>query len=129
MKKPAPSLINVVPYIDVLLVLLVIFMVASNGQKSSMVDLPRAGAGSAVPAKVVRLTLVPSGEALWDGDAVEESALPSLLAPLPPETPIVIEADTRLSYGQVARWMNLLKENGAKRVGLLMQETRGKKAP
>src|SRR4051812_43922052 len=57
------SEINVVPYIDVMLVLLVIFMVTSPMIDPSMINLPTAGRSAQPPAEYIQVSLEPDGEA------------------------------------------------------------------
>jgi biopolymer transport protein TolR len=123
--------INVVPYIDVMLVLLIIFMITAplltQGVK---VELPKAGAEplSARSAKdpVVlsvdrqgRLYLNVGGEPQVpaDPDAIEARAAAALRAD--PQRAVLVKADTAVPYGVVVQAMVILQRAGAGKVGLV----------
>jgi biopolymer transport protein TolR len=123
--------INVVPYIDVMLVLLVIFMVTapmlSQGIK---VDLPKAGAEPIPPDKLEPLVLSIDREGrmylnLGDSKAAqsEERILEVASAAMrrEPERPVLVKADTAVAYGRVVEGMVLLQQSGAKKVGFITQ--------
>jgi biopolymer transport protein TolR len=123
--------INVVPYIDVMLVLLVIFMVTapmlSQGIK---VDLPKAGAEPIEPDKLEPLVLSIDREGrlyvnLGDPDAAQppERVLEVASAALrrEPERPVLVKADTAVAYGRVVEGMVLLQKAGAKKVGFVTE--------
>jgi biopolymer transport protein TolR len=123
------SQINVVPYIDVMLVLLVIFMVTAPMMNPGMVDLPEVSKSSEPPAQPLEVTIKVGGSVvLIDRDAggsarsVSESELVrEVKAALEKkrERPVVVGADRRVEYGQVMRIMDLLQSQGVARVGLL----------
>lgn len=128
-KKPV-SEINVVPYIDVMLVLLIIFMVTAPLITQGVdVDLPQA---SAEPINDDgKLPLVASVDA--DGNyyiniggdqeqamsAADVATLVAAHLQLEPETPVVVRGDGAVSYNQVLQLMVLLQRAGAERVGLM----------
>jgi biopolymer transport protein TolR len=123
--------INVVPYIDVMLVLLVIFMVTapmlSQGIK---VDLPKAGAEPLPQDKLepLVLSIEASGQMYLNigdpnqpltADRVLEVASAAMRRE--PERPVVVKADTAVAYGRVVEGMVLLQQSGAKKVGFATQ--------
>ena len=123
--------INVVPYIDVMLVLLVIFMVTapmlSQGIK---VDLPRAGAEPIAPDKLEPLVLsidragllyvnIGDPDAPQSADRILEIASAALRRE--PERPVLVKADTAVAYGRVVEGMVLLQKSGAKKVGFVTE--------
>jgi biopolymer transport protein TolR len=127
--------INVVPYIDVMLVLLVIFMVTAPLLTQGIeVDLPKA---AAEPLKQELLKdsepLVLSIDAegqyyLSVGDnkdaplpADEVSRLAAAVLRRNAETPVLLNADRRVPYGDVVAAMVLLQEAGAPRIGFLTE--------
>ncbi len=123
--------INVVPYIDVMLVLLIIFMVTapmlSQGIK---VDLPRAGAAPIDPEKLEPLLLSVDREGrfylnIGDGKAglTDERLLEVASAALrrEPERPVLVKADKAVAYGRVVEGMVLLQQSGAKKVGFVTE--------
>ena len=121
--------INVVPYIDVMLVLLIIFMVTapmlSQGIK---VDLPRAAAEPIEPDDLEPLVLSvdPAGDMYLNlGDPQQALAADRLLelaaASLrrEPERPVLVKADRAVPYGRVVEGMVLLQRAGARKVGFV----------
>jgi biopolymer transport protein TolR len=122
--------INVVPYIDVMLVLLIIFMVTapmlSQGIK---VDLPKAAAEPLpADAEPLVLSIDPDGgmylnigdpHAALDADRILE--LVSAVIRREPERPVVVKADTTVQYGRVVEGMALLQQAGAQKVGFATQ--------
>jgi biopolymer transport protein TolR len=126
--------INVVPYIDVMLVLLIIFMITAplltQGVK---VDLPKAGAQALDPEMLKNtLPLVLSVDrtgALYlnigggnpqtalDADTVAARAEVALRRN--PDLPVLLKADNRVEYGSVVRAMVILQKAGAKKVGFI----------
>jgi biopolymer transport protein TolR len=123
--------INVVPYIDVMLVLLVIFMVTapmlSQGIK---VDLPKAAAEPLPPDALEPLVLsIESNGKMYlnIGDPRQPLAADRILEEASavlrrePERPVVVKADTAVAYGRVVEGMVLLQQSGAKKVGFATQ--------
>ncbi len=123
------SQINVVPYIDVMLVLLVIFMVTAPMMNPGMVDLPEVSKSSEPPAQPLEVTIKVGGNVVLidrevggSARSVSESELVrEVKAALEKkrERPVVVGADRRVEYGQVMRIMDLLQSQGVARVGLL----------
>ncbi len=124
--------INVVPYIDVMLVLLVIFMITVPLlQQGVEVELPRADAATLPPDE--RRTLILNVDAKGNyylnfaGDSPErvdaETAAVRAAAVLSrdPQTPVLVRADSNIAYGVVIQAMVLLQQAGANKVGLSTQ--------
>jgi biopolymer transport protein TolR len=123
--------INVVPYIDVMLVLLVIFMVTAPMLPNATVDLPSVA--KAVQAKVAPMEIIVKGERNWalrdrqtqtEPSPVKEAELLDKLRAAQaanPERPVVIAADKSVRYEAVMKVMDLLQKNNIKKVGLLVQ--------
>jgi biopolymer transport protein TolR len=123
--------INVVPMIDVMLVLLVIFMVTAPFINPAQVELPSVGKTSQAPAKPLEVIIKESGEYVLknraaDGieRAVTKHELAAELAALhraTPDQPVVIAADKNVRYEEVMHTMNLLQQAQITRIGLLAQ--------
>ncbi len=124
--------INVVPYIDVMLVLLVIFMITAPMLTQGVkVDLPRAEAepvSSQSDAPLVVTVDAQGGFYLEHGTSISRDLDPEQLAVritailrLKPKTPIYVKGDEAASYGTVVRAMALLQRAGAPSVGLLTE--------
>ncbi len=120
--------INVVPYVDVMLVLVVILMVAAPFVNPSVVELPsvaKAGQQKDTPVRVVvrsdgRVSILEAGK----GEA--PVAAGQLIASVRSRqksaaTPVVIEADARVQYKSVVDVMRDLQKAGIERVGLSVQ--------
>lgn len=129
-KRRAVAEINVVPYIDVMLVLLIIFMITAPLLSQGVeVDLPQADA-EAIDADDMQ-PLVASVDAegryfLNIGDDSEEPMsavdLATLVAAhlqLEPNTPVVVRGDGAVPYADVVQLMVLLQRAGAGSVGLM----------
>jgi len=131
MPRPRKSInqINVVPYIDVMLVLLVIFMVTAPLVAPGEIELPSVGSRLTVPAQPLRVTLNTDGTlALLDqqaGSAVADLSREALVARIRakqkqlPDQPVVIAADRNARYEDVLGVLDLLQQNGVRKVGLL----------
>ena len=121
--------INVVPMIDVMLVLLVIFMVTAPFINPGQVDLPSVGKTSQTPAQPLEIIIRESGEYLLRNRAtggeervVAKAALAAEVAALhraQPEQPVVIAADKNVRYEEVMDTMTLLQHAQITRIGLL----------
>lgn len=121
--------INVVPLIDVMLVLLVVFMITAPFINPGQVDLPSVGKTAQPPTLPLEVIIKESGEfKLRDraGDSVERSVPKSLLADeiralhrARPDQPVVIAADKGVRYQEVMDVMTLLQQTQIARIGLL----------
>lgn len=124
--------INVVPYIDVMLVLLVIFMVTAPMMPTGTVDLPSVAKASTKDAKQP-LVIHVNKENDWTlkDRGAQQEAVPvdkdELIARLQqaqaadPDKPVVIEAEKRVRYDAVMQVMDLLQRNQIAKVGLLVK--------
>jgi biopolymer transport protein TolR len=127
--------INVVPYIDVMLVLLVIFMVTAPLMNPGVIDLPSIGKASAPPALPIEISIRASGALSFvdrDVSAAERPVNKDELIKLiknkqakKPNQPVVISADKDVRYEAVMQVMDLLKQNQVKKVGLLVKPRSG----
>jgi biopolymer transport protein TolR len=121
--------INVVPMIDVMLVLLVIFMVTAPFINPAQVELPSVGKTSQTPAQPLEVIIKESGEYVLKNRAVSgdervvaKSALADEIASLhlaAPDQPVVIAADKNVRYEEVMNTMALLQKLQITRIGLL----------
>ena len=125
--------INMVPFIDVMLVLLIIFMVTAPLITPSMIDLPSVGKASRQPDQIIQIVLgkndslemkikdkstqltmkelanaVKNAQGLRDSTALANSA-------------VVISADKNVKYESVVKVMDTLQRAGIQRVGLSVQ--------
>jgi len=123
--------INVVPYIDVMLVLLVIFMVTAPLTNPGQVELPSIGKTSNPPVAPLEVQ-VRTDQSLWlrdrSGTADERKVnRTELLAAIKqnPEQAVVISADKDVRYEAVLEVMDMLQQNQVKKVGLLAKPRGG----
>jgi biopolymer transport protein TolR len=129
--RKAVSQINVVPYIDVMLVLLVIFMVTAPFINPSQVDLPTMGKSAAAAAAPLEVVVREDGELLLRDRGSNEQGTPVALAVLGetvrdrqrahPGQAVVISADKAVRYEKVMQVMDTLQNLGVARVGLLVK--------
>lgn len=124
--------INVVPYIDVMMVLLVIFIAtAPVVMQGVTVDLPQAE--SEKMSEVLKTPIVCTADAngryfvdLGDShtevrELNELTALVSDYLMTRPGSPVVVQGDAKASYDSVVQLMNALKKAGVESVGLVTQ--------
>jgi biopolymer transport protein TolR len=135
MRRPrrAMSEINVVPYIDVMLVLLIIFMVAAPLINPGQIDLPQVGArlDPAVAPMEVRvrpngdLFLVDRTRSTEEQRVTRQSLLERVRAAQEarPDQAVVIAGDRNVRYEEVLQVLDLLQRGNVKRVGLLARPT------
>jgi biopolymer transport protein TolR len=126
-RKPINQ-INVVPYIDVMLVLLVIFMVTAPLISPGEIELPTVGSKLTVPVQPLEIVLNPDKSLLLrdrstNGPAArltrEQLVARLLERQSKQEQPVVISADKNARYEDVMTLIDLLQRNGVKKVGLL----------
>jgi biopolymer transport protein TolR len=118
--------INMVPFIDVMLVLLIIFMVTAPLITTGVVDLPSVGKSQQRPEHVVEL-VVGTDEKLRlriDGKEGQPVAMREVAAKVREvqngnaNTPVVISADRNVKYEAVVKLMDTLQRAGVPKVGL-----------
>ncbi len=125
------SQINVVPYIDVMLVLLVIFMITAPLMNPAQIDLPSVGKSLAPPVAPLEVILRKDRSlALNDRGKggievpVSRDELIEYLGKhqrLRTDQPVVISADKNVRYEEVVNLMDLLQQQQVRKVGLLVQ--------
>ena len=128
--------INMVPFIDVMLVLLIIFMVTAPLISPSVIDVPSVGKASTVPDRVITIEITkdnklsvrsrstgkgPGTDTRFDAtlDNVAQQTVP--LIGDARDTPVVISADRTVAYETVVKVMDSLQRAGVQRVGLSVQ--------
>jgi biopolymer transport protein TolR len=121
--------INVVPLIDVMLVLLVVFMITAPFINPGQVDLPSVGQTAQTPSQPLEVIIKESGEYLLRdraGDGAERIIPKARLAAeirelhlARPDQPVVIAADKSVRYEEVMNTMTILQNAQISRIGLL----------
>jgi len=124
--------INVVPYIDVMLVLLIIFMVtAPLITQGVRIELPQAPSEVLPPSdqEPVVVTVAADGQVFVDigenpEQAIDDETLMTRMAAVlqfKPQTEVLVEGDRNVDYGRVVQVMTLLKNAGVDGVGLITE--------
>jgi biopolymer transport protein TolR len=120
--------INVVPYIDVMLVLVVILMVAAPFVNPSLVNLPSVKKAEKAPDTIIEVIVHPTGAmSIRKGKDLLAVDMPGLIAAVKnaqagaQEVPVVIAADKVVQYEQVVNVMKKLQEAQIQRVGLSLK--------
>lgn len=115
--------INIVPFVDIVLVLLIIFMLTSAAivRASIQVDLPSAASAGAAVNSTLNLVLTKEGELYLDGETITHEALGAHVARAAwkeKDLQAVISADTAVDYGRVVKLIDVVKSNGVKTFAL-----------
>lgn len=119
--------INITPFVDIVLVILIIFMVTATtlAKQALMVDLPDAAAAETAGETSLGIELDADGRLYLDGQAISESGLRVRIRQARDETEpgggkvvALIAADQALPYGQVMRLMDLVKQEGVAKFAL-----------
>ena len=123
--------INMVPFIDVMLVLLIIFMVTAPLITTGVIDLPSVGKSNAPPQSVIEVIVGNDARVKLKIDG-KADALPITLPQMAARvkavqaanaaTAVVISAERNVKYEAVVQVMNELQQEGVKRVGLLVKQ-------
>ena len=131
-KRKPVSEINVVPYIDVMLVLLIIFMItAPLLQQGVEIDLPQASANPLPPEQrePMIISVSKTGELYLNigediDKPIDEEQLGKRVAIVMqnhPQTPVLVRGDKAVDYGRVTEAMVLLQASGVEKVGLMTE--------
>ena len=123
--------INMVPFIDVMLVLLIIFLVSAPLITTGLVDLPSVGKGRQQPKHVIEVVVGPDESVRLRVDGGDAQAVPlkSLAARIKSlqgdadDAPVIIAADKAVRYEAVVKVMDVLQRADVKRVGLAVKTT------
>jgi biopolymer transport protein TolR len=123
------SEINVVPYIDVMLVLLVIFMVTAPMLPPGVIDLPSAGRSNTRPDAYVEVMVSASGElrvrSRNRGESSEATVarreLVDAIKSMGADLPVVISGDRQVRYESVVEVMSELQRANISRVALMVK--------
>lgn len=133
-RRRVMSEINVVPYIDVMLVLVVILMVSAPFVEPSVVNLPTVAKAAKAPDRVFSVIVRADGTlAQKEGARVTDTDMPALVDAVKraekeagQPVPVVISADRDVKYDRVVTVMKSLQKANVERVGLALQVDGGK---
>ncbi|HXX83474.1 MAG TPA: ExbD/TolR family protein [Casimicrobiaceae bacterium] len=129
MPRPRKTInqINVVPYIDVMLVLLVIFMITAPLINPGVIELPSVGSKLTTPVAPLEITLR-TDQSLWlreGATLTRRVSRDELIARIKdrqarnPDQAVTISADKSARYEEVISLIDMLQQNGVRKVGLL----------
>jgi biopolymer transport protein TolR len=127
--------INMVPFIDVMLVLLIIFMVTAPLISPSVIDLPSVGKAASVPDQVITVEISKESQITLKSRATTSKGTDTQLSVKLDSvaqqtlqlqggnaaTPVIISADRSIQYETVVKVMDSLQRAGVQRVGLSVQ--------
>ncbi len=125
-KRRMMNQINVVPYIDVMLVLLVIFMVTAPMTNPGVVDLPSVGQALKQTAAPNVVTITKEGTLKLHDKVMTRDELLFEIKKLSQENAsgnagsVLVAGDEKVAYGKVIEVMDMLKQNKIEKVGLLL---------
>ena len=115
--------INIVPFVDIVLVLLIIFMITSSAivRASITVDLPTAAAADSLVTSTLNIVLDADGEIFLNGKPTTPNELGAYVARASwkeKNLQAAINADTSIDYGRVIGLIDVIKQNGVKTFAL-----------
>jgi len=118
--------INVVPLVDVMLVLLVIFIITAPLLTNAVkIDLPKASSSPNITKpEHIEFGIRENGDLFWNGEQVMQSELPTQFAEAAktqPQPELHIRADKRSEYDSVAKVMSLAASAGLTRIGFVTE--------
>lgn len=121
------SSINVTPFVDVMLVLLVIFMITAPMLIKDIIDikLPKTATSDGQKAELIGIAINKEGQVLLNGVLVDEDNLKSQVKQMlevNPNTQGVISADVDLPYGKVVRVIDQLKLAGLEQFAVQIEK-------
>ena len=134
-KKKLKAEINVVPLIDVMLVLLIVFMIAAPMMTQGIkVELPQAASEPVESKEDDPITVSVKADGTYYIDLAGDVEAPRPLAEIKsivstvlkekPNTPVFVKGDKKVDYGVVVTLMGELKQAGAPAVGLITEPAR-----
>ncbi len=130
--------INMVPFIDVMLVLLIIFMVTAPLLSPSLIDVPSVGKAASAPDQIItieidkqlQIVVKSKGSNADSGLQIKQNASMDNVAKIAlqlqagkAQTPVIISADKGITYDNVVKLMDRLQRAGVQRVGLAVRQS------
>ena len=122
-KRPMAE-INIIPLVDVMLVLLVVFIVTAPLLTHAVkLELPQASSQPNITqAEHVEISVQSDGQLYWEGQVLSRGELAQRavqLAASAPDTEIHLKGDAAVSYGEMAKILSLLAQSGLTRIGFV----------
>lgn len=121
------SAINVVPLVDIILVVLIIFMVTAPLVLKPTIDvnLPKASSGEASPPSPLNIAIGASGTLSLNGQETEMQAITAYIAKVvadKPDTAAILQADKSVTLDRLTEIIDLVKSAGVKRVAFSIEK-------
>ena len=119
--------INIVPFVDIILVILIIFMVTTPiiMKPSINVNLPKAESGDDTTPSKLAITITREGQVLLNGEPSDSEAIKAYAAQVIVEKPdiqAIISADKDVAHGQVVSIIDAVKSGGVKKFGITIDK-------
>src|SRR6185312_10165777 len=119
--------INIVPFVDIILVVLIIFMVTTPFimKPSINVNLPKAGSGEDTTPSELTVTITANGSISLNGKSTTEEAITAYakeLAAKRPDTQAIISADKNVTHGRVVGIIDAVKSGGVKKFAITIDK-------
>lgn len=128
LRGSALSEINVTPFVDVMLVLLIIFMVTAPLMQQGMdINLPQAKGKALAQEERINIVLKKDGAMYMNDTSVNMQQLEARLKDMSRLNPdVFLRADRDVSYGSVVRLMGEIKDAGIEKLGIVTEPPPGK---
>lgn len=115
--------INIVPFVDIILVVLIIFMVTTPFimKPSISVNLPKAGSGDETTPSELSVTITADGKLALNGKPTDEASITGYaqqLASKRPDVQAIVSADQSVPHGRVVAIIDAIKGGGVKRFAI-----------
>ncbi len=117
--------INVVPFIDIVLVLLVIVLATATfiTKNEVPIDLPKSGSSSKIPPKSIQITIDKKGEYFWKKDKISIEEIKKRLANLDPKKDLItLNADQKSQFQKFVTIIDILKRKGFEKISIVTVE-------
>lgn len=119
--------INIVPFVDIILVVLIIFMVTTPVimKPSINVNLPQAGSGDETTPSKLSIGIGADGSAQLNGKPIDEEGIKNYaneIAKAHPDAQAIISADRDVSHGRVVTIIDAVKSSGIKRFAITIDK-------
>ncbi len=119
--------INIVPFVDIILVVLIIFMVTTPliMKPSINVNLPKAGSGDQTTPSELTVGISSDGSLTLNGNATDEAAINAFsqqLATQRPDVQAIISADKEVPHGRVIAIIDAVKSGGVKKFAITIDK-------
>jgi biopolymer transport protein ExbD len=119
--------INIVPFVDIILVVLIIFMVTTPFimKPSINVNLPKAGSGEDTTPSELTISITADGKVALNGKMSDEAAITAYakdLATRKPEVQAIISADREVTHGRVVGIIDAVKSGGVKKFAITIDK-------